>query len=209
MVSMESEKRAVRDFHGGVKSEAKGEAFSTLDTKNDRDSPYTVGVDLNVSEFSQHPKTEIRELKWKATADTIPDKKKEIMRWMLPQSKSGFSNKSLFSIPRPDTHIPPQKRSTMVDESPPDIVVPNTEELQNIKNMILTLQLDLQEERTKRECLEEKVRKYEGDLTQKSHEISERKWQLSDMRVPKDEIPQNQFFSLGRNTTEDVDEKIG
>ena len=39
--------------------------------------------------------------------------------------------------------------------------------------MILTLQLDLQEERSKRESLEEKVRKFEANLTRQSHETPE------------------------------------
>ena len=74
--------------------------------------------------------------------------------------------------------------------------------------MILTLQLDFQEERTKREFLEEKLRQFEGNLTQKSNETPVRKWSLSDMRVPNEEIPQNQSFLPAPNTIKDVDQKI-
>ena len=67
-------------------------------------------------------------------------------------------------IPRPGIHNSPPRTSNVYDESPCQIVGPNTQELQIIKNMIVNLQLDLQEERCKRECLEEKMRKFEGDL---------------------------------------------
>jgi hypothetical protein len=131
------------------------------------------------------------------------------MRLVLPPPKSRFSNERLMRIIRPDMHIPPRLNSPVLDESPSHIVGPNTEELQNIKTMILTLQLDLQDERCKRECLEEKVRKFEGNLSLQSHQIPERKWCLSDMRVPDKEILQNQSFLPAWNTTKDVDEKIG
>jgi hypothetical protein len=79
-------------------------------------------------------------------------------------------------------------------ESSSRIVGPATKELQNIKNIILTLQSDLQEERTKREHLEEKVRIFEGNLMRQLHERPERKLRLSDMRIPNDEIPKHQSF---------------
>jgi hypothetical protein len=131
------------------------------------------------------------------------------MLWIPPPKKSHFSNERAMRIPRPDMHIPAPINSLVLDESPSNIFGPNTQELQNMKNMILTLQLDLQDERCKRECLEEKVRKFEGNITQKSHRTSERKWRLSDMRVPDKEIPPNQIFLPAWNTTKDVDEKIG
>ncbi len=74
--------------------------------------------------------------------------------------------------------------------------------------MILTLQIDLQDECTKRECLEEKVRKFEGNLTRKSHQTPERKWHMSEMRMPNEDIPQHQSFLPARNTINDGDEKI-
>jgi hypothetical protein len=85
---------------------------------------------------------------------------------------------------------------------------PNTQELQNVKNMILTLQLDLQEERTKREHLEEKVRNFERDLTWQSQEIPQRKYRPSEMRDQNEEIPQSQMFLPVLNSTQGVDQKI-
>jgi hypothetical protein len=72
----------------------------------------------------------------------------------------------------------------------------------------LTLQLDLQDERTKRERLEEKVRIFEANLTRQSHERSERKWRLSNMRIPNEENPQNQSFMPAPIAILGVDEKI-
>ena len=105
----------------------------------------------------------------------------------------------------------------MLDESSPPIVAPNTQELQNIKNMVLTLQSDLQEERYKRECLEDKMREFERYPARQSHEMSERKshkmherkWRLSDMQGMNEEIHQNQSFLPAENTINDVDQKIG
>ena len=105
-------------------------------------------------------------------------------------------------------HIPLPPRSIALDDSPSFIVGLNAQELQNMKNMILDLQLDLQEERCKRECLEEKVGRFESNLPQQSQKISERKWCLSDMRVIDEEIPQNQSFLPAQSTIKDVDEKI-
>jgi hypothetical protein len=94
-----------------------------------------------------------------------------------------------------------------LDENPPSIVGPNLQELQNIKNMILTLQLDLQEERSKRECLEEKMRKFEGNLTQKSDQLPERKLRLYDMRMLNKEIPEKKPSLPARNTINDFEEE--
>ena len=104
-------------------------------------------------------------------------KKKERMPWILPLPpvSSLVLDESPFHIVQPEINILPSVSSLVLDESPAPIVGPNTQELQNIKNMILSLQLDLQEERCKRECLEEKMRKFEGNLTQKSQELPERK----------------------------------
>jgi hypothetical protein len=107
------------------------------------------------------------------------------MPWILPvRSPSRIvTNETNFSMVRPEIHISPPKSSLVLDESPSKIVSPNTQELEDIKNMILNLQLDLQEERCKRESLEEIVRKFEGNPTQKSHKTSEREWRLTDRRV--------------------------
>ena len=77
-----------------------------------------------------------------------------------------------------------------------------------MKSMILTLQLDFQEERCKRECLEEKVRKLEGDLTRKSNKTPERKWRLSDMRVLDEEIPESKPRPVAPNTIKGVNKII-
>jgi hypothetical protein len=99
-------------------------------------------------------------------------------------------------------------KSVLPNESFSAIVGPNTNELQNIKNLILTLQLDLQEERTIRERLEEKVRIFERNLTWQSHEIPERKYRPSEMGDLNEEIPQSQIFLPALNTTQGVDQKI-
>ncbi len=75
--------------------------------------------------------------------------------------------------------------------------------------MILTLQLDLQEERTKRECLEEKVRNLERNPTWQSEEIQERKYRRSEMRDLNEEIPKSKSYLPAPNTIKGVDEKIG
>jgi hypothetical protein len=99
-------------------------------------------------------------------------------------------------------------KNDISDESSSCIVGPNTQELQNIKNIIMTLQLELQDERTRCERLEEKVRIIEGNLTRQSHERSERKWRLSDMQIPNVEIPQDRSFSPDPIATQGFDEKI-
>jgi hypothetical protein len=185
---MESEKRAIRDFHGAVKYETKGPAFSPPPT--DRPEPGMVDSGPRDSKFSQHTKIEIQEFMQYDTANKTPMRE---MPWILPHG---------------NIHISPPPSPIALDKSPPPIVGPNNQELQNIKNMILTLQLDLQEERSKRECLEEKMRKFEGNLTQKSRETPERKLRLYDMRMLNKEIPQNKFSFPTRNTINDVDEKI-
>jgi hypothetical protein len=58
---MESEKRAVRDFHGAVNSEAKDKAFSLLPT--DRAKPDMVEGGRKDSKFSEHIIIEIPEFK--------------------------------------------------------------------------------------------------------------------------------------------------
>ena len=127
------------------------------------------------------------------------------MQQILPLPKSGFSKENHFRTPRPDIPTLPQPISIVLDESPLNAVGPNTEELQNIKNMILTLQSDLQEERCQRECLEVRLREFEGSPTRQSHKIHERKWRLSDMQGMNEEIPQNQSFLPAPNTINDVE----
>ena len=129
--------------------------------------------------------------------------------WILPPQKSDVPNEGLFNIVGQNNHsiLPPQS-SFVMDDTPSHLAGPNTQELQNIKNIILTLQIDLQDERTKRECLEEKVRQIEGNLTRQSHERSKRKWNLHDMRIPNEEIPQDQSILQARDTINDFDEKI-
>jgi hypothetical protein len=105
-------------------------------------------------------------------------------------------------------HMSPQAKSVLPNESFSPIVGPNTQELQNIKNMILTLQLELQEERTKRECLEEKVRNLERNPTWQSDEILESKYRRSEMRDLNEEIPQNQIFLPALNSSQGVYQKI-
>jgi hypothetical protein len=97
----------------------------------------------------------------------------------------------------------------VLDESPSQIVGSNTQELQIIKNMIVNLQLDLQEERCKRECLEEKMRKFECNPTLQTPKTPERKWNLSDMRAMGEEAPQDQPPLPALNTPKEVDWKIG
>jgi hypothetical protein len=75
--------------------------------------------------------------------------------------------------------------------------------------MIMNLRLDLLEERSKRECLEEKVMKFESRLAPKSQEIRERKWLLSDMQAMDEEIPQSQSFLPAPDKLKNVDQKIG
>jgi hypothetical protein len=66
----------------------------------------------------------------------------------------------------------------------------------------------LQDERTRCERLEEKVRIIEGNLARQSQEKSDRKWRPSDMRIPNDEIPQDQSFFPAPIATQGFDEKI-
>jgi hypothetical protein len=143
LVSMESEKRAVRDFHGPEKFEAEVEAYFPLPI--DRPRPIMVEGDPDDSKFSQCRKIEIPESNLQDSEDIMSMKK-------MPQ-------------------IPPLRKPSVSNESPFHTVGPITQELQNLKNMILTLQLDLQEERCKRECLEEIVSKFGGNLTPESHGI--------------------------------------
>jgi hypothetical protein len=249
LVSMECEKRAVRDFQSALNPEAKGETSSTLIT----DGPALDMVEGGgeALEFAQNRKIDIQESNRKDATDIIPMK---LTPWIMPPPKSGVPNKSLFSIARPSIQIPLSLRSLGLDEGPsnlagPSIQIPlplrslgldegpsnlagptiqiplplrslgldegpsllagpTIQDLQNIKNIILTLQLDLQDERTKRECLEEKMTRIEGNLTRQSHERSERKWHLSDMRIPNMEIPQDQSFLQDPIATQGIDEKF-
>jgi hypothetical protein len=133
------------------------------------------------------------------------------MKWILPLEKSVVPNESPFGIVRPDTHIQPPLSSVLSNESPCRVVELNTQELQYIKNMIFSLQIDLQEESCKRECLEEKLRKFEGNQNRMSHgtpECKERKLQQTEMRCIDEETPQDECSLPARNTTQDIDEKI-
>jgi hypothetical protein len=56
---MECEKRAVRDFHGAVKSEGNREELFAVPT--DRPTPNMVGRDTNDLEMSHHLRIEIPE----------------------------------------------------------------------------------------------------------------------------------------------------
>jgi hypothetical protein len=223
---MECEKRAVRDFHSAVNPKANAEKFLTAPTNGPALDMVEGGREA--LESTQHRKIEIQESNRKDTTDTIPIK---LTPWIIPPPKSGVPNKGLFSIngqsieipiplrslgldegpshlAGPSIEIPLPHRSLGLDEGPYHLAGPTIQDLQNIKNIILTLQLDLQDERTKRECLEEKVRRIEGNLTRQSQEMSERKWRLSDMRIPNQEIPQDQSFLPAQNTINDVDENI-
>jgi hypothetical protein len=142
--------------------------------------------------------------------DTGCSQKRKTTPWILPVPplSSLVKEESPFHVVQPDIHVVPPLSTLVLDQSPSHIVGQNPRELQNIKNMILNLQLDLQEERIKRESLEEKVRRFEGNLTRQSHETPKRKWGLPDKRVPNKEIPQNQSFLPAPNTIKDVDEKI-
>ena len=120
MVSIESEKRAVRDCHGPVKSEAKFEAFFPLPIGTPKLD--MVEGDPNDSEFRQHRKVKITESNLEVSEDIM----------------------SSLKMPRI------QPLPIVSNESPSHTVGSNTQELQNITNMILSLQLDLQEERSKR-----------------------------------------------------------
>jgi hypothetical protein len=121
------------------------------------------------------------------------------MPWILPKFplSSLVKDESPFPMVRPDIHNRHPFSSLMIDRCSPHIVEPSTQELQNIKNMISRLQLDMREERCKRECLEEKLRKFEGNLTRQSHESPKRKLRLPKKRELDDEIPQNQSFLPG------------
>jgi hypothetical protein len=204
LVSLECEKRAIRDFHVALVCEAKGKEHFTF--PNGRPTPDLKKGDQKDSKIIELPKIIIPEIIPEETATTTPMGK---MQWNLPQTKSFLPNESHFGMVRPEIHIRPSLSIIPSNKSSPPIFEPNFQDFQNIKNMILTLQIDLQDERTKRECLEEKFRKFEGNLTRKSHETPERKWHLSEMRVSNEDILQDQSFLPARNTINDVDEKNG
>jgi hypothetical protein len=145
----------------------------------------------------------------------MTNKNEKRNRWNLPAPKSRFSDKSPTPIAQTDIHFRPRASSLGLGESPLDTVGPDTQELQNIRKMILSLQLDLQEERCKRECLEEKVNKFglnptrKSQKSQKSKKTPERNWELNDKGVPNEEIPQIMSFLPAENTVLGVDEEIG
>jgi hypothetical protein len=111
--------------------------------------------------------------------------------------------------PEEVTMIELTAKPILSDKTPVGTVGPDTQELQNIKNMILSLQLDLQEERSKREILEEKLRKLEGNSARPSMEMRASEWELSDNLGLNLDVSQNQPLVPPRNTTKGVDEKIG
>jgi hypothetical protein len=175
LVSMESEKRAIRDFHGVGESEAKGRVFSPDPFYLPKPTPSLRKGGPKDSKFNQHQKTEIPDSSIEDPEDTVFNKKKAIMPWILPKPplSSLVKDESPLGMVRPDIHIGPTFSSLMIDGSSSHNIEPNTQELQTIKNMILSLQFDLEEERCKRECLEEKLRKFEGNLTRQSQESLE------------------------------------
>jgi hypothetical protein len=124
----------------------------------------------------------------------------------ISESNSEQSERSTHINKMPQ--MSPLVKSVLPNEIFYPIDGPNTQELQNVKNMILTLQLDLQEERTKREHLEEKVRNFERNLTWQSQEIPQRKYRPSEMRDLNEEISKSQIFSPSLNSTQGVDQKI-
>jgi hypothetical protein len=129
---------------------------------------------------------------------------------VIPSQKKSVESNQTFSRtvrPNPDV-IPHSKKSILLDESPSPIVGPNSQELQDIKDMILILQLDLQEERCKRECLEEKLRKIEVNQAPQSQNMPEYKWRLSEETLHDEEITQNQSILSAPNTIKDVNKNI-
>jgi hypothetical protein len=70
LVSMECEKRAVRDFHGPVNPDAKGEAFLRLPI--DKPRPNIVEGGPNISEFNPHQKIQIPAPNPWSTTETTP-----------------------------------------------------------------------------------------------------------------------------------------
>ena len=121
-----------------------------------------------------------------------------------PPPSSLVLGAGLSHIIGPNVHISPPPSSLVYDESHSQIVGSNAEEFQNIKNMILTLQSDLQEECTKREWLEERLREFEGYPIQQSPRTED----LSDMRAIDEENLKVQSFLPAHYTIKDVDQKI-
>jgi hypothetical protein len=113
LVSIESEKMAVRDFHYAVKSGAKSQAFLPLPIG--RPSPNTDAVDTNNSEFTVHREIEIKESKTKLKADKSPMKKTP---WILPLPKSGVPDQKPFSMVPQNIHIEAPRTSIVLDASP-------------------------------------------------------------------------------------------
>jgi hypothetical protein len=113
LVSMECEKRAVRDFHSAVNPEANGETFLTLPTE--RPAPKTEADDGNDSEFIQNRKIQIQEPNREVTRDSTPMKNTP---WILPLSKSAVTDECPFSMIPPNIHIREPPSSTALDGSP-------------------------------------------------------------------------------------------
>ena len=101
---MESEKRAVRDFHGEVNSEAKGEPSFPLHIKIP--TPDMKIGSRNYSTSTQHRKTEIPEWKLYLPEDSEFNKKKVMpsIRPIIPLS-SLVLDETPSSAVRKDTDI--------------------------------------------------------------------------------------------------------
>jgi hypothetical protein len=136
---MESEKKAVRDFEGPKKRKSQ-------DAKSGALFPSIPGIEKSKSDSGYHLSKNFHQ-----------DQKIEIPEPNLLESQVEITSENR-------TNIPATAKPIASDKTPVGTIEPNTQELQNIKNMILSLQLELQEERSKREILEEKMRKLEGHL---------------------------------------------
>jgi hypothetical protein len=190
---MESEKRAVRDFEGPKKSGSKKTSSVPFfpmpsGTENSKLDP----LNYFFPKSNENQKIEIPE-------PNIPGSELEITA-------------------EKDRKIPPTTKPIASDKTPVGIVEPNTEELQTIKNMILILQLELQEERSKREILEEKIKKFEVNLAQPTHGRRDSEWHtseipgqdsVSDNAGPNSDMSRNHNLLRPLYTIKSVDDKIG
>jgi hypothetical protein len=154
---MESEKKAVRDFEGP-------EMRNFQDAKSRALFPSIPGIEKSKSDSRYHLSSTFHQFQ-----------KIEIPEPKLPDSQNEMTNGK-------HTNIPATAEPIASDKTPAGTIEPNTEELQNIKNMILILQLELQEERSKREILEEKMRKLEGNSALPSLARLDTEWQIADNR---------------------------
>jgi hypothetical protein len=190
---MESEKKAVRDFEGPKKRKSQ-------DAKSGALFPSIPGIEKSKSDSLHHLSSNFHQ-----------NQKIEIPEPNLQDSQ--------FEIPSENrTNIPATAKPIASDKTPVGTIEPNTQELKNIKNMILILQLELQEERSKREILEEKMRKLEGHSAPPSLVRLDSELQLSDNPGLKTlpEIPglnsdgiKNQPLLNPLNRTKSIHEKIG